>query len=365
MPVRLIRFALGFAATFALWAADAASAFAQRMDLALSRLRVPAEDPAIHPDTPCPASFVGGGGELLGRSWCADDDAWRSLVTQFAGALAPPILLPPHTRGMRGIYVGLETWITGIDSNADYWARGTEGDEMTTDRNRFVDSVLVWNRLNVRKGLPFGFEVGTSIGFAVNTSYWTLGLEVRWSLLEGLRERRSAVYFPALSVRGAVQTLVGDAEFNVTVPSVDVTLGERFIIGETVELSPYLGGQVLWIFGDTELVDLTPDVDAVAMCDPSPYPPGHPMGPQPDAAGNWPRAPYCRGDGSDFNHNVVFARVRSMRGRAFAGLQLRYEWFAFTGAFAFDLFAPHDLDSSIPEDVPRQWQVDLGVGVSY
>jgi hypothetical protein len=340
------RLALGSALGIAVLASTA-SASAQRMDLALSRLRIAATDPAVDPTTTCPPTFGAG----LTREFCSDEAAWRSLATQFAGAMIPPVLLPAHTRGMRGIYVGLETFITGIDSDADYWARGTEGDTSMTERNRFVDSVLAWNRLNVRKGLPFGFEIGTNVGFLLNTSYWTLGVEIRWSLLEGLRARNSSVYFPSLSVRGAVQTLLGDSELNVTVPSVDVSIGERFIVGDTVEISPYLGAQLAWIFADTELVDLTPGRDAFAECNPDPAP----------TAGD---PPFCRGDGSDFNHNVVFTRLRSMRARMFVGSQVRYEWFALTGAFSFDLLQPNELDSSLPE-LPRQWQVDVGVGVSY
>jgi hypothetical protein len=246
------------------WQAWAGGASAQRMDLALSRLRIAAEDPAIVPDTACPSSFVGAGGAVLSQQFCPDEGAWRRLATQFAGALIPPVLLPAHTRGMRGIYVGVESFITGIDSGQEYWARGTEGDEPGTGSNRFVDGILAWNRINARKGLPFGLEIGTNVGFLVNSSYWTLGLEVRWSLLEGLRDRSASVYFPSLSVRGSVQTLLGDPELNVTVPAIDVTIGERIIIGDTVEVSPYLGGQVAFVFADTELVDLTPDRDAHA-----------------------------------------------------------------------------------------------------
>jgi hypothetical protein len=336
------RYAVALALVVALFGVSA-RAEAQRMDLALSRLSVPAVEGSA-----CPPVFGAG----LTRDLCADDGAWRSLVTQFAGAMIPPVLLPAHTRGMRGFYVGIETFITGIDAGQDYWQRGTEGD-VGDDRNRFVDSVLAWNRLNVRKGLPFGLEIGTSLGFLTNTSYWTLGLEIRWSLLEGLRDRNSSVYFPSLSVRGAVQTLLGDAELNVTVPSIDVTLGERFIVADTVEISPYLGAQVAWIFGDSELVDLTPQRDAFAECDPDP---GMPTGGEP---------PYCRRDGTDFNHNTVFPSLRSMRTRMFVGSQIRYEWFALTGAFSFDLLAPGELDSSLSADLPRQWRVDIGVGVSY
>lgn len=338
------------AASLALSLAPSAAS-AQRMDLALSRLRIDATDPAVDPTTSCPSTFIGPAGTPLSREFCPANDDWRRLATQFAGTMIPPVLLPAHTRGMRGIYVGLESFITGISSGEDYWSRGTEGDDGA--RNRFVDGVIAWNRLNVRKGLPFGFEIGTNIGFAVNTSYWTMGLEIRWSLLEGLRDRSSSVYFPSLSVRGAVQTLLGDSELNVTVPSVDVSLGERIVIADSVELSPYLGAQLAWIFADSELVDLTPDRDAFALCDPEPMP------------GLDSVPPHCRGDGSDYNHNVVFPRIRSMRARMFAGTQLRYEWFALTGAFSFDLMTPHDLDSSLPADLPRQWQVDVGVGVSY
>lgn len=338
-------------------------ASAQRMDLALSRLRIAADDASPE----CPRSFGAG----LSRDFCQDDAAWRSLATQFAGAMIPPILLPGHTRGMRGIYVGLESFITGIDSGEEYWARGTEGDDRAAERNRFVDGVLAWNRLNVRKGLPFGFELGTNVGFLVNTAYWTMGLEVRWSLLEGLRLENTSAYLPSVSVRGAVQTLVGDSELNITVPSVDVTIGERIIVGDTVEISPYVGGQVAFVFADTELVDLTPGPyttadgtthsgDAITRCDPNPFPPGSAMGPPIGAD-----PPYCRADPTDINHDVVFPNLRSTRARMFLGTQVRYEWLALTAAFAFDLLTPHELDASVPASLPRQWQVNVGTGVSY
>ena len=78
------------------------------------------------------------------------------------------------TEGVRGIYVGFESWITGIDNDPDTavgraWFRAVEGDGMGADtsRSRFVDSVLAWGRFNVRKGLPFGFELGTWFSVAM------------------------------------------------------------------------------------------------------------------------------------------------------------------------------------------------------
>lgn len=320
-----------------------AGASAQRMDLALSRLRVAAEDPATHPEGSCVSEIPG--------QFCADAPAFRAVASQFASALIPSVLMPAHTRGMRGIHVGVESSITGISSGRDDWARATEGDIPGESRNRFVDSVLAWNRLNVRKGLPFGFEIGGSAGFLVNTSYWSLGLDVRWALFEGFRAQGSSFYFPSVSVRGAVQTLLGEPELNVTVPSLDLSVGERFIIADTVEISPYVGAQLAWIFADTELVDLTPERDAFTECDPDPMPVGASFS--------------CRsGDGSDFNNDSVFPSLRSLRARMFFGAQVRYEWFALTSAFSFDLVKPRELDETLP-NLPRQWRVDLGLGVSY
>lgn len=335
------------------------TASAQDMNLALSRYRIAAEDPAVNPSTPCASTFTDGG-VPLGRAWCQDDDAWTRAMTQFAGSMIPPVLTPAGTRGVRGIYVGFESWITGIENDpstrtGDAWFRGVEGDGMmggTPGRSRFVDSVLAWGRFNVRKGLPFGFELGTSVGYLANTSYWTLGLEVRWALFEGFRD--DVGWLPDFAVRGAVQTLIGDGEFNVTVPSVDLILSEPFIVANSVEIIPSITGQFAWIFADSELVDLDPGVSTFDTCSPEPGTPTVDSG----------SPPYCRNDGMQLNHNVVFPSLRSFRARLGAGLQIRYEWFTLLGAFQFDVLPPGETDSAIPADMPRQWTASVGAGLS-
>ncbi|MFK7986286.1 MAG: hypothetical protein AB8I08_09660 [Sandaracinaceae bacterium] len=333
-----------------------AEASAQDMNLALSRYRIAAEDPAVNPSTPCTTD----GGS---RAWCADNDAWTRAMTQFGGSMLPPVLTPAGTRGVRGIYVGFESWITGIENDpstatGDAWFRGVEGDGMmagTPGRSRFVDSVLAWGRFNVRKGLPFGFELGTSVGYLANTGYWTLGLEVRWALFEGFRD--DVGWVPDFAVRGAVQTLIGDGEFNITVPSVDLILSEPFIVANSVEIIPSITGQFAWIFADSELVDLDPGVSTFDTCNPDPSL-RDPEVPTPE------RPPYCRSDGMQLNHNVVFPSLRSFRARLGAGLQIRYEWFTLLGAFQFDVLPPGETDSAVPIDMPRQWTASVGAGLS-
>ncbi|NIS35788.1 MAG: hypothetical protein GWO04_40220, partial [Actinobacteria bacterium] len=67
------------------------------------------------------------------------------------------------TTGTKGFYLGFETSIASIDDGADYWRLGTRGDG-TGGENRFVNESLVSSRLHLRKGLPFGLEIGLEGG---------------------------------------------------------------------------------------------------------------------------------------------------------------------------------------------------------
>jgi hypothetical protein len=293
----------------------AAPAGAQDMNIALSRLSLP--------------------GSCEAGACAQDDEAYRFVMSEFAGAMIPPVLTPAGTRGVRGIYVGFETWFTGIESSEGAWHRAVEGDGGSTDttRSTFVDNVIAWGRLNVRKGLPFGFELGTNISYMANSGYWALGAEVRWALFEGFRD--GVGWIPDLAVRAAVQTLVGDGELNVTVPSVELILSEPFVVANTVELTPWVVGQVAFPFVDSELVDLTPETSGFT-------------------------------DSGDLNNSVVFPSLRSTRWRMGAGLQIRYEWFTLLGNFMFDLVKPGDAyaDDSLPDRLNRQWQADVAVGLT-
>jgi hypothetical protein len=314
------------------------------MDLALSRLTLSPGQPGCDVGTDTMA--------------CGDDGQWRSLITEFTGALIPPMLTPARTRGPRSFYVGLDTSITGISANTRFWHRGTEGDRAGATENPQVDGALAWTRITVRKAFPFGFELGTNIGYLVNTSYWALGVEIRWSILEGWLSRDWLV--PDIAFRGAVQTLVGDQEFNATVATADISISNSIILGDAFELTPITGGQVAWTWADSELVDLTPGINAFQQCMPSPMTPTN------------PGDPTCAGSGADYNNNAVFASIRTIRPRAFVGLQARYEAFTLIGMFSGDLIPPTDIGSNHLNDsegnplhIDRQWRIDVGAGLSY
>ena len=120
----------------------------------------------------------------------------------------------PRTTGYGGFGGHAQGAFTSIDSNADYWQNGTQGPKDTTTgqhsvRNKSPDSWLQVYGLNVRKGLPLGFEIGASIAYVARTSHRRRRrrrpLE---SLFEGFR-RGALGYLPDLAIGGGVRTITG------------------------------------------------------------------------------------------------------------------------------------------------------------
>lgn len=338
-------------------------AAAQDMNVSLARLRV-------SPDAAPDCGDTGDNG--LPRQWCADLPAWRSLASQLGFSLIPPVLSPARTTGYGGLYVGVEGWITGIDSGASYWERGTEGDDgLAGDTpNRFASGPLIWSRFNVRKGFPFGFELGTSFAKLLDTDYWAWGLEVKWALFEGFRYGLGIL--PDVAVRGMVNTMVGEPEFNVTVPSFDVVVSKRITVAGTGTITPMISYQLAWIFADSELVDLTPDIDAFDECLPASDAATTVCSrPTPDRDGDGEADPVEHPDGStywpgeDYNNNTTFDQLRALRQRLVLGVQGQYQALTLTASFAFDLQKPGDQDEEVPDGLPRQWSVAAGAGLQF
>jgi len=361
---------------FVLVLGSTVSASAEPMDLALSRLRLPSGGQAL-PGGGVTCSGTGVGGGVV--TFCPDNDDWRRLMSQQGFALAPPILSPARTVGYRGFYLGIETGSSGIAASSrgtvgfantdstlpniggrygpsEYWHRGTEGDSRATfeEGNRFVDSSVTWMRLAMRKGLPFGFELGASIGRPFHSSLWMWGLSVKWSLLEGFDHGLPAIV-PDIAVRGSVHTMSGDGQYNLTVPSLDLIVSKGIVLGSQATLTPIIGAQLMWIVADSELVDLNPEADSAFDSCPQ----------LPNSTATTGGTPCPSGSSAHFNDRAVFDQVRARRTRIALGMQLRFRALTIAATFHFDLKSPHAMDSSMPADLPRQWNVSSAIGLTY
>ena len=339
------------------------AAHADAMDLAIERL-------VANPEV-CLSSDGAGRFEPTGAANCRPDNvAFKRLVNQLGAALAPNAMHSARTTGYGGIELSLEAQYSSLSSDADYWKRGTQGaPDPSTNRaatsNQSPSSILSQYSLKLRKGFGFGLEVAGVVGFIPKTSLVNGGADVRLALLEGFRTGVMGI-LPDLAVGGGVRTITGTPELQLTTVGLDVQISKPLTIEDSSVLTPWLGYQYLWIFGDSGLVDLTPGTNAVQAC-------GYQGQNVPGGNG---KPPYdgqqvCSPNGSarDFNNNVVFSPVRLHRQRVMFGLNYRYEMVTAGAQFITDLLSPSDANSGANKadlkGEARQWTLVLQLGAIF
>ncbi|MBO6937358.1 MAG: hypothetical protein JJ863_20465 [Deltaproteobacteria bacterium] len=285
-----------------------------------------------------------------------DNENFHRFSSQVGFAVAAPITTGAATTGTKGFYLGFETSIASIDDGAEYWRLGTRGDG-TGGENRFVNGSLASSRLHLRKGLPFGIELGVEGGRFYDTSMWVFGADLKIAILEGFREGWKAV-LPDIALRGTVRTLAGSGQMQMTVPSFDLIVSKKIVLGSVFELTPIVGAQFFWVMADSEVIDLTPDVDGYAACMPATD--------RPESMTPTQRPPFgCTGDGSDLENNRSFNELRAFRSRLAVGLNGRYRYLNLGLTFHIDLRNPSSADADVPDGVASQWDVTASIGARY
>jgi hypothetical protein len=291
-----------------------------------------------------------------------DDAAFKKIINQYGFALAPTAMHSARTTGFGGFQLSLEGVYTRINDKADYFRDGTQGpvdpsSNQASTTNSSPQPVMQVYSVRATKGFGFGFEVTGAVGFMPKTSILQGGADIRWSLLEGFRTGMLGI-LPDLAVGSGVRTITGASQFQLTVSSVDVQISKPLAIQSSSVLTPWVGFQHIWIFGDSGLIDLTPATDALHYCNYQGQ--NAPGTPDPDKT-TYDGQPVCAGGtAADFNNHVVFAPARLERQRLLFGLSYRYEMVMAAGQFIIDLVDPadaqnDDADKVILEGEPRQW----------
>jgi len=370
MSARFAGFALG-----SLLFSTAFVARAEPMDLALERL-------VANPGSCLSGDGAGRFVPATATSRCQPDNlAFKRLVNQLGFALAPSAMHSARTTGYGGFHLSVEAAYTSISSDADYWKRGTQGaPDPSTNRaatsNQSPASLLQQYSLKLRKGFGFGLEITGVVGILPQTSLINGGADVRMAVLEGFRTGALGI-LPDIAVGGGVRTITGTPELQLTTVGVDVQISKPLPIQDSSVLTPWLGYQYVWIFGDSGLVDLTPGTNAVQACGyTGPNVPGNPDPNKTftDPAGKvhnvYDGQPVCSaGSTRDFNNNTVFNAVRVHRQRLIFGLNYRYEMVMVGAQFMTDLLSPSDANSGANKadlkGEARQWTLGFELGAVF
>jgi hypothetical protein len=283
-----------------------------------------------------------------------------------------------RTTGFGGFHFSIEGAYTNADHGADYWQYGTQGpqdpnNKRFSTKNTGPDSLLQVYMLKIRKGFPFGLELTGNVGYLAHSSIVAGGADVRWSILEGFRTGVPGI-FPDVAVGGGVRTITGTSQFQLTIASFDGQISKPLPIADASVLTPYVGYQYVYIFGDSGLIDFTPNTDPVGYCN---YQGQNVPGSVDPKKGNANDGqPVCgskanpAGSPLDFNNTKVFDNVRIVRHRLIAGLNYRYEVVFVGGQFITDIVDPADANSDAATkaalaNVPRQWTMAFEVGAFF
>jgi hypothetical protein len=317
---------------------------------------------------------------------CAADRAlYTKLVSQLGFALAPHPVHEARSTGLSGFDVSLEASLTGIDSAADYWQRGTRGSGGSAERS--PNDYLQLYALELRKGFGFGLEAAASLGVMPHTSLLSWGGDLRVALLEGMRHGLWR-YLPDTSLGASLRQATGLGELSLGTFALDARFSHPLASPAGFIVTPWLGYQWVRIDADSQQVDLTPGVGALESCGyAGSNVPGSPEAPEAEGAapvsgaptGTLDGSPLCRGAGTDLANSVSFGEAAVQRHRVLVGASYRSEFLKLGAQVVTDLVRPDaaQTDAGIARALrcdagggncrpsPRQWTVVLGVGASF
>jgi hypothetical protein len=176
----------------------------------------------------------------------ARDERYRALLGELAYVFSPRSAAPAETLGHSGFHVGLLWSGTLISDDEVFWLVTEEG-----QRSRNPNPMLQTLQLDVRKGLPLSFEIGTNFMWLVESEMFAPGVELRWAVHEGYH------LAPDLGLRGSVNHVVGNRDLSLTVVGLDVVISRSFGVAGMVNIAPYVSYSLMMLAASSRVMDAT------------------------------------------------------------------------------------------------------------
>ncbi len=156
------------------------------------------------------------------QNYLLSQDEFKNLSEELGLALSYNMLGPSSNLGLLGFEIGGAVSFADINQKASYWQK------VTADHN--PPDFLVIPRLLVRKGLPWGIDIGASYLQVPNTNISLVGGEVKLALLE------DGTATPAIGLRAAYSSLLGVSNLSMQVIDASIGISKKLFIFE-----PYAG----------------------------------------------------------------------------------------------------------------------------
>jgi hypothetical protein len=153
---------------------------------------------------------------------------FKDLTRDLGSAIGYRNLVPAEPLGVLGFDVSAQTSFIEIDDNSSYWSA------VTDDAPGYITAPSI----RVRKGLPFGIDIGAMYTYIADTDIQVYGAEISKAILEG------SVATPALGVRATYSRLSGIDDMSLQTAGIDASISKGILI-----FTPYAGVGMLWIDG--------------------------------------------------------------------------------------------------------------------
>jgi opacity protein-like surface antigen len=148
----------------------------------------------------------------------------EDMVKEAGTVIAYRGIAPAEPQGLTGFDIGVEASFFKVDTAL--W-------DQVLDSND-TPGYLPVPKLHVRKGLPFGIDLGASYAMVPSSNIKVVAGEIQYAILDG------SVALPALSVRGHYSTLLGVDDLDLNTYGADAVVSKGFLM-----FTPYAGVGVL------------------------------------------------------------------------------------------------------------------------
>lgn len=164
-----------------------------------------------------------------------DQVGYKNVVRELGVSMAPKFFGPASTPGSLGFNVAVETSFTNIKDESAYWQTAVENPGNTLNTIQF----------HFRKGLPFSLEVGGTVTHLFDSQLWGVGLDVKFSPLEGFTD------LPEISFRGNIHTILGSNDLNLLTAGGDFIISKDFGIAGVLHIAPYAGYNFVFVHANS------------------------------------------------------------------------------------------------------------------
>lgn len=148
---------------------------------------------------------------------------FNDVVKQAGTVIAYRGIAPAEPEGLTGFDIGVEASFFKIDTAV--W------DNVMSNN---APSYLGVPKVHVRKGLPFGIDLGASYTMVPDSNIKVIGGELQYAIMDG------SMALPALAVRGHYSKLLGVDDLDLKTYGADVVVSKGILF-----LTPYAGAGVM------------------------------------------------------------------------------------------------------------------------